>query len=204
MSTEIFIDKVNPEDAEDFANIMEISAPQLFPEVFGPSFKSIFKSLFINKNNLFSFENVNKAMFKGNLAGMILAYDHKMKKREGWRTVKLIIKYMGFEFCKRFLIFMKLNQAIASLLPGDYYISNIGVYTEYRNKGIGTALLLHIEKEAIKAGIKRLVLDVESYNTKAIKLYEKLRFMKESESIININNKSFGFYKMTKKINNIV
>lgn len=44
MSTEIFIDKANPEDAEDFANIMEISAPQLFLEVFGPSFKSIFKS----------------------------------------------------------------------------------------------------------------------------------------------------------------
>ena len=58
-----------------------------------------------------------------------------------------------------------------------------------------------IEGEARTAGCKRLVLDVETYNKKVIKLYERLGFTIEMKSpILKTRDRDFEFFKMTKDI----
>ena len=57
-----------------------------------------------------------------------------------------------------------------------YYIDDIVVTNEYRNKGIGSALLQYVEELAVKENIDSIELDVWSFNSKAIQFYEKNHF----------------------------
>lgn len=63
------------EEAKHFARLMEISAPEYFPALLGPKFQGVFEKLFIEKANLFSHEHVVFAVYKGQIAGMLLSYD---------------------------------------------------------------------------------------------------------------------------------
>lgn len=202
MYNKILITRASPEDAEDFLNLLTISAPLLFPIIFGHDFKIIFKKLFIKPGNLFSFEFVHKAIVSGSIGGMILGYDWLTKKKFSLRTGKLIIKYIGIKSITYFPRFLKLSRAIGILAPKEYYISNIAVYPEYRRKGIGTKLISWIEKEARNNKIKRLVLDVEKENSGAIRLYRKLGFSIASSSHITFKKWEFRFYRMCKEIEN--
>ena len=62
-----------------------------------------------------------------------------------------------------------------------FEIENICVKPEYKNKGIGTAVLKEILFEHKGQNIK---LQVFKINEKAIKLYEKMGFEKEEETKI--------------------
>lgn len=55
----------------------------------------------------------------------------------------------------------------------------MAVLDEYRGKGIGTALLMHVEEFARERGMHRIELEVFESNTGAIKLYEKNGFAHE-------------------------
>ncbi len=74
---------------------------------------------------------------------------------------------------------------------GNSYLANIAVYSKFRWLGFGTKLLEVIEKEARKTGSKRLALDAETDNEKAVKLYERLGYSIELKSpILNIKGKT--------------
>lgn len=54
-----------------------------------------------------------------------------------------------------------------------FRISNLFIFEEaYQNKGIGTRLIKRIEKDATKTKARMLVLETQSYNSKAILFYE--------------------------------
>jgi len=55
----------------------------------------------------------------------------------------------------------------------------IGVISSYAGKGIGKLLLREGEKWAKNNGVTRLELTVMTHNTNAVKLYEKVGFVKE-------------------------
>jgi ribosomal protein S18 acetylase RimI-like enzyme len=66
---------------------------------------------------------------------------------------------------------------------------------------LGTRLFERIEIQARTMGSKRMVLDVETVNKRAIKLYERLGYRIESRSfIIEAKVKNFEFFKMVKVI----
>lgn len=55
-----------------------------------------------------------------------------------------------------------------------YRIANICVFDlEKRRHGVGTALLNRIEREAVKRGARMIVLETQSYNSKALSFYRK-------------------------------
>jgi [ribosomal protein S18]-alanine N-acetyltransferase len=60
-------------------------------------------------------------------------------------------------------------------LAGSPYIKSIAVDTEFRNMGIGTALIHHTEG-LFKTKARYLFLCVSSFNNRAQALYEKLGF----------------------------
>lgn len=55
-------------------------------------------------------------------------------------------------------------------------ITNIATEPEARNKGVATAVIEAIKKEAVKAGAGSLFLEVRASNEKAIRVYERCGF----------------------------
>lgn len=59
----------------------------------------------------------------------------------------------------------------------DYiYLDDLSVTKEYRNLGIGSALIREAEIYARKIGIRDIVFHVEKSNTSAFRLYERLGY----------------------------
>lgn len=62
----------------------------------------------------------------------------------------------------------------------NFVILSIAVDPEMQQKGIGQALLDYAENEAAKRGFMRMVLTVNPVNAKAIRFYEKNKWVKTS------------------------
>ena len=59
------------------------------------------------------------------------------------------------------------------------WISDLVVSQNHRGKGIGTLLVEKVKETAKENSVDRIQLNVSSYNTDAVKLYEKLGFTPE-------------------------
>ncbi|NJE00920.1 N-acetyltransferase [Thermococcus sp. JdF3] len=190
-------------EAEHFAGLMEISAPEYFPALLGPRFSEMFKTLFLEKENLFSHEHVIFAVYENRIAGMLLGYDWKVKEREEKRTGWLMLKTLGFDFLRQLPAFISAASGSGKLEEGDYYISNVAVYPEFRGKGIGKALMLKAEELAEQSGARRVALDVEKDNENAIRIYKRLGYSVEREHSIELGGRRYRFYRMTKPLEKI-
>jgi len=200
MKKEIIMRRALPGDVEDFVSLIILSAPLFFKKLYGNRFKSILQYLFLHQHNLFSFNHVYFAESGGRKAGMILEYDWRFKKQEDLRTGLLLLKYMELNFIKRLPLFLKVRDVTGWVNREEHYISNVAVYPEYRGMGIGTDLIAKVEMKARKNGAKKVVLDVEVENLKAIKLYKKLGYAIVKESSIRVPGELFYFYRMYKKL----
>lgn len=76
---------------------------------------------------------------------------------------------------------------------GFIYLDDLVVEKEYRNKGIGTNLILRAEEYAKEIGIREIQFHVLNTNTKAYKLYERLGYTKD---ILEDS-----YFRMTKLLN---
>ncbi|WP_431026897.1 GNAT family N-acetyltransferase [Lysinibacillus sp. LZ02] len=78
----------------------------------------------------------------------------------------------------------------------------IGVHSESRGKGVGTALFLHVEEWAREVGLQRLELTVITYNDAAYHLYKKMGFEMEGvkRSSLCIDGRYVDEYYMAKLI----
>ncbi len=181
-----------------FARLILLSAPY-FRELFGPGAEEIFQSLFCRKGNLFSRELVRSLYFEDALAGMILSYDRETGKRYSLNTGICFFLYATRNMLLKIPVFLRLNRIIGKLEPGDYYISKLAVFPEFRSRGGGRLLLKAAEEEARKKGLRCLVLDVERENEKAIRLYWHFGF--EESRFFDIafdRNTSLHFMRMIK------
>jgi len=198
MNKEPLIRKARENEASDFYRLMAFSAKTLFPAIFGNRYKDILMRLFSEERNLFSFRNCFFTEIDGKIAGMVLGYDWQLKKRQDFRTGMLIMKYMGPEFIKNIGLFLRVNNIIGWVDEGEYYISNIALYPEYRSMGIGARLMEKSEEEAKKAGAKRIGLDIEAENQKAARLYKKLGYSISGATTAHLKGQKFEFHRMYK------
>ncbi|GBE19609.1 putative acetyltransferase [archaeon BMS3Abin17] len=60
------------------------------------------------------------------------------------------------------------------------YISDLYILKEFRKKGLAKELISRAEKWLKKSGYKEISLDVNNFNMKAKRLYNKLGYFKES------------------------
>ncbi len=189
-----------PTDANDFANLIILSAPTLFPRLYGPRVRALMARLFTLARHRFSFQHVHFAESEGERAGMLLGYDWRSKGWEDWRTGWLLWRFMGGEFFRRLPLFLQTKGRIGQIAEGEYYISNLAVYPAHRGKGIGTALLLMAEESARASGAARITLDVEVENQKAVRLYRRMGYAIAQESSVRLRDRVFRFYRMGKAL----
>jgi ribosomal protein S18 acetylase RimI-like enzyme len=187
-------------DDKDFAELVLVSAPY-FQILFGDKIKIVLQGLFRCPANLFSFEHVYFIELDGEKAGMILGYDWQVKKRENLRTGFLLFKKIGVSILGKLFSLLKFNATVGRVSDGDYYISNIAIYSQYRGRGLGKGLILKAEQEAKRVGAERIVLDVEKENINAINFYKKLGYRITKEFSISLKtDKILYFYRMTKEM----
>jgi len=187
-------------DAQDFSHLVLLSAPTFFPLLFGPNAAEVMKNLFQQPRNLFSFEHSYFIEVNGKIAGMSLGYNWERNRREKLYTGLLLVKkYLKWSLFARIFYLLKTQNMVGAVAENEYYLSNLAVYPEFGNLGLGTKLLLEIEREAWKTGNNKIVLDVETSNERAIKLYERLGYIIERETpSFKINKRTFKFFRMRK------
>lgn len=87
------------------------------------------------------------------------------------------------DFSRRYIITAHDQNQVVGLLIGlpkedqKLHIFSMGVLTEYRGKGVGSALLNKCINDMLKNNIKEIILDVHSENLPAHSLYKKFGFL---------------------------
>jgi len=196
----IVIRKGKIDDAEDFSRLVLLSAPAFSAFFFGPNAGEIMKSLFQQPRNLFNFEHSYFIEANDKITGMVLGYSWNQNKREELHTGWLLVKYLKWRFFSRLFYMLKAYKMV-KIKENEYYVSSIAVYPEFRGLGLGTKLLLEIEREARETGSNKIVLDVETSNQRALKLYEKLGYVIETPAF---KIKTFESFRMGKIISKIL
>lgn len=202
MANHIIVQARTPEDREDFPTLFIMSGPRFLPAAFGANVGKVMKSLFRYKNNLFSFEHVRCVKVDGKNAGMYLGYDRKVKNEEESRTVDLLLRYMGEEeFTAQLPHLLWMSSVFGAMEDDAFYLSNMAVYPEFRDMGLGTSLLLDIEETCRKLGAKSIAEDVETDNEGGIRLYKRMGYniIGEPRGTV-INGEEFSFFRMCKEI----
>ncbi|MCR8632651.1 GNAT family N-acetyltransferase [Paenibacillus radicis (ex Xue et al. 2023)] len=78
----------------------------------------------------------------------------------------------------------------------EYYIDALAVSPEWGGRGFGTELITAAEQHARQLGYKKIALNVEQYNERAVSLYKKLGYATDKET--QINKKTY--YHMIKSV----
>jgi len=113
----------------------------------------------------------------------------------------LLFKEIGVSILGKFLLLIKFNATVGRVCDGEYYISNIAIYPQYRGMGVGKRLILEAEQEAKMVGAERIILDVEKENISAINFYKKLGYKMIKEVSISLQkDKILHFNRMTKEL----
>ena len=195
----IIIRKGRTEDAQDFSQLILLSAATFFSSIFASNTEEIMKKIFQQPGNLFSFEHSYFIEVNNKIAGMALGYNWEQKRREELYTGLLLVKYLKWSFFTRIFYLLKAQSLVGKVLENEYYLSNIAVYPAFRALGLGTKLFSEIKRESDKTGANKIVLDVETNNKRAIKLYEKLGYIiKWRTPSIKIKKETFEFFRMLK------
>lgn len=200
-----FMQKINvrrgsPKDAGHFSELVVMTSPQFLPAVFGSKVKNLMCKIFQHRRHYFSFDNSFFVEVNGKVAGMAQLHKLSPRRREKTQLIMLLLKYMTWRFPVVAFNLLKSEQMIR-LVNSDCYLSSVAIYPEYRGLGLGTRLLESIEEEAKSIGKKRIVLHAETYNTRAMSLYERLGYKVEHRApSLKIRNTRFESFKYAKPL----
>lgn len=136
-------------------------------------------NIYINMDiNRLSYNNIWTYEVKDELAGLIIAYEsNKLKELD-----KPILDYLS---SKNIFI----DAFDKECFEDEFYIDTVSVFEEFRGCGIAKELFSFIEKKAKILGFKKVSLLVDFENLKALKLYEKIGFKKNT--ILKVSNHNY-------------
>jgi len=125
----------------------------------------------LSETENFSYRNVLLAVMDNEIAGMMLSY-----RLPPTDEADNLNKYP--EFIRPLV---ELEQCV----PGSYYINMLAVYPNYRNQGVGRALMGRLDALAKKAGCTLNSIEVFEENSGALRLYLRLGYrIIESRQVI--------------------
>lgn len=110
----------------------------------------------------FSYRNVHLAVVDGEVAGMLLAYRLPDETTAG-----------NSDDLPAFILpLIELEQCV----PGSFYINMLAAYPQFRNLGVGTALMAIVDQLALQQGCALLSVEVFEQNKGALRLYQRLGY----------------------------
>ncbi|HVO38568.1 MAG TPA: GNAT family N-acetyltransferase [Spirochaetia bacterium] len=194
----ILIRPAGSADAADIARHILLSAPLLLPAVFGPGITGILESLAAGRGTLFSHEHALVAVEGGRALGTILGYTGATKAEQDPRTGFALLRFLGLDMVRRLGTLLRMQSAIGRMDRDEYYISNVAVSPDRQGQGIGGRLVEAARRGARLRGARAVILDVETDNPGARRLYERLGFSAGGRTPeIEIAGRAFAFVRMT-------
>jgi len=158
---------------------------------------------FADSGNRFSYQYSAIAEKDGIPAGLLLAFPGSKLTRLELGCAKSIFTIYGVTGAIKMV---SLNKSLAGNKEAEkdeYLIAHLAVDAGFRRQGIAQALLEKAERDAHALKLKKLVLEVEIGNDKAISLYHKAGFELVNTVYFNKNTDRFktpGFYKLLKNL----
>lgn len=110
----------------------------------------------------FSYRNAWLAWLDNEIAGMLLAYRLPDADHPGDLAA--------------YPEFMQPLIELENLVPDSFYINMLASYPQFRNRGLGAALMAEAERQAVAAGCGLLSLQVFEQNRGALRLYQRLGY----------------------------
>jgi ribosomal protein S18 acetylase RimI-like enzyme len=190
------------DDSKDCARLVLESAEHFLPAVFGPLIGAALERLAAGRGTLFSHEHLRiSETADSHVAGALLGYGGRQKAAEDPRTGLALMGLLGWDMLKRLGKLLRFQGTIGKIGRLDYYVSNVAVYREFRGRGIGAALLADAEERAARDGCAAVVLDVETDNDAALRLYRRFGFRELWKTPpVALDGALFSFYRMAKPL----
>lgn len=194
------------EHAQLASRLIYLSMGELADYLFGGAHRpvdEILAGLFLKQGNRFSRSIADIAEWEGQPAGMLVSFP-------GWEFFRreLAIGLGLLELCGLRDV-LRLSLPALSIASGvetyrdEYYLANMAVFPDFQRRGIGSALLMHAEEKACKAGLKKCSLIVDMENPLARRLYERcgynVIFTKTYPG--PAKNAHAGYHRMRKEVN---
>ncbi|HPC78630.1 MAG TPA: GNAT family N-acetyltransferase [Fervidobacterium sp.] len=196
------IRKAEISDANVVSSLILEAGLSFLPLVFGPQVKLILGRLIKTPGTVFYIDNVYVLEIDdGKIVGAMVAYPGYIIKKRSLKTALVLFETMGMELIKRIRIF-RLVESKNRVSRDEFYVSNIAIDGRHRKKGYGSRLLKYAEELAREQGLRKLSLDVENTNSKAIEFYKRLGYRGTKVKRIYIRGNLFTFVRMQKLLDN--
>lgn len=167
MSTKITIRQATAKDAETIARVvaMAIGDKSTLESYCGKDYLSVLTAIAQQHDTQYSWRHSLIAHVDGAVAGAIVGYDGGKLTELRDATFAVIQKIVG-------------RQPIISdeTEAGEFYLDSVGVFPEFRGKGVGVALITALCQRAATECHSCVGLIVECGNDKAARLYTSLSF----------------------------
>ena len=184
-------------DAPDIARLVLVSAERFLPAVFGTGIEAAVCALAAGRGTLFSHAHCWIAEAGGSTAGIMLGYSGREKAAEDPATGWGLLRTLGVGLVRRLGRLLVLQRTIGKLGADEFYVSNVAVYPDFQGRGIGSALLAAAERAAGDTGAAWIVLDVETDNLSAIRLYQGRGYAASgATSPMRLEGHEFSFLRM--------
>jgi ribosomal protein S18 acetylase RimI-like enzyme len=175
-------------DADWGASLLFESGPGLFSYLFAltpDKAKDVLHQAFAAPNHAFSYEYaqiLEVAVAPGAVGdprpvGLVLGYPGSIKRRAEENVHGIMAHILPLTRVPRILVNLAdLSRIKQDVLPQDYYILSLCIDPEFRNQGLGTALLQDTEILATEQGCPTLCMDVAYTNVGALGLLGRLGY----------------------------
>jgi ribosomal protein S18 acetylase RimI-like enzyme len=199
--TQPILRSATPGDATDIALLILLSAEHFLPAVFGPRIEAGLSRLVAREGILFSSAHASIADAEGRVVGMLLGYSGREKAKEDPATGLGLLGVLGGDMLCRLGRLLRVQRTIGTIAANEWYVSNVAVLPALRGQGIGRALLLKAEERARDEGAAAIVLDVETDNPSAIRVYAGLGYTTASATpFLMLDGRAFAFFRMRKQL----
>lgn len=202
------IRKPTEKEGTDCIKLIYTSGRDLFNFFFAAKEPEIYNYIHVfytKPDVLFSSENVVIKTENGKVCGLLLSVPAEKMKQMDKNMMKYgreLFKTAGFTHAMKMMLRSGLQKYLTVYNQDDeYYISNLAVSEEFRDRGYGVELLEKAEELARKEGYHKLSLAVEFKNSSAKRIYERFGFCQTNQVEFPkkyIKYSLGGLYKMVK------
>lgn len=160
--------------------------------------------LFALRRNRYSHQNAWFAVASGRPVGLLLGYSGRTLRWLNLLMALQLPRVYGLWGALRFV--HRVRHAFLGLPDpgwGEWFIDNLAVLPEWRNRGIGSRLLAAAEEQARRQGLRACSLDVEVDNPSALRLYERRGFRRVATYRVPALERLCGFvgvHRMVKRL----
>jgi ribosomal protein S18 acetylase RimI-like enzyme len=168
------------DDSDWAADLLFAAGPSLFSYAFAlkpESAQQALRQAFPYPGHAFSYEYTQVLEVDDQPAGLILAYAGQQKRQAEQQVRPVMAQILPLARVPRILANLadlgRIKQEVAA---EHYYVVSLGILPQWRNRGLGTALLRDAELSAQDLGAQAICLDVAYTNTQAQRLFIRLGY----------------------------